>query len=143
MSISTFLVMIPALIGLTTVQSDSRGSVRMRVVQGEIILRVPIRPRPAPPAIRWTERKGPKCVPIAQLRAAMLSGPDQIDFLLKDRRRLRAELSDGCPALDFYGGFYLSSRDESICANRDSIRSRMGGSCQIDRFRLLVPRRDD
>ena len=140
---STFLVLIPALLGLMTVQSDSRGSVRMRVVQGEIVLRVPIRPRPGAPAIRWAEHKGPKCVPISQLRAAMLSGQDQIDFLLKDRRRIRAELSAGCPALDFYGGFYLKSEDESICADRDSIRSRMGGSCEIDRFRLLVPESED
>lgn len=142
MTISSFLVLIPALLGLVTVQSDSRGSIRMRVVQGEIILRVPIRPRPGAPAIRWDDRKGPKCVPISQLRAAMLSGSDQIDFVLKDRRRIRAELSKGCPALDFYGGFYLKSEDESICADRDSIRSRMGGSCDIDRFRLLVPKRE-
>ena len=143
MSIPTFLALIPALAGLMTIQSDSPGTIRMRVVQGEIILRVPIRPRPGAPAIRWEERKGPKCVPIAQLRAATLSGPDQIDFLLKDRRRVRAELSEGCPALDFYGGFYLKSEDEAVCADRDSIRSRMGGSCEIDRFRLLVPKRDD
>ena len=43
------------------------------------------------------------------------------------------------PALDFYGGFYLQPDDDRICAKRETIRSRVGGSCRIERFRLLEP----
>ena len=90
--------------------------------------------------IEWKEGKGPKCVPLGDVRAAMLSGREQVDFLLEDRRRIRAELSDGCQALDFYVGFYLKTEDERMCAGRDFVHSRMGGRCEIDRFRSLEPR---
>ena len=144
MTVSTFLALLPALLGLASLQSDGdRMTVRQVVVEGQIIMRVPVRPRLAPPAVDWVERKGPKCVPIHHIRAATLSGPEQVDFLLRDRRRLRAELSDGCDALDFYRGFYLKTEDERICADRDFIHSRMGGRCEIDRLRLLVPKLKD
>lgn len=141
MTVSAFLALIPALLGLAAAQSSAdQPSVRRLVVQEQLIMRVPVRPRPAPPAIDWRESKGPKCVPLDDIRAAMLSGAEQVDFLLADRRRVRAELSQGCAALDFYGGFYLKPSDERMCARRDVIHSRMGGSCKIDRFRSLTPR---
>lgn len=140
MSVSAFLALVPALIGLASAQRVAdEPVVRRLVVQDQVILRVPVRPRLAPPAIDWRESKGPKCVPLAHIRAAMLSGPEQVDFLLRDRRRVRAELSSGCAALDFYAGFYLKAKDERVCADRDLIHSRMGGSCEIARFRSLTP----
>ena len=60
--------------------------------------------------------------------------------LLADRTRIRAQLDEDCPALDFYGGFYLQPDDDRLCAHRDAIHSRMGGSCTIERFRQLEPR---
>ena len=144
MTVSAFLALVPALLGLVTVQGGAgRMTVRSIVVQDQVILRVPVRPRLAPPEIHWIERKGPKCVAVADIRGAALSGPDQVDFVLKDRKRVRAELSEGCPALDFYGGFYLKSDDEKICADRDFIHPRVGGSCAIDRFRSLKPKLKD
>jgi len=73
------------------------------------------------------------------IRRALLSGPEQVDFILADRTRVRAKFDEDCPALDFYGGFYLQPQDERLCADRDAVHSRMGGSCTIDKFRLLVP----
>ena len=74
------------------------------------------------------------------IAGATLSGPSSIDFVLRDRRRIRAKLDDDCPALDFYSGFYLqANEDELICAKREMIRSRIGGSCRIARFRRLEP----
>ena len=91
--------------------------------------------------LEWSERKGPKCIAVDEIRGAMLSGRDGVDFMLPHRRRVRAKLADDCPALDFYNGFYLSTEeDERICARRDTIRSRVGGSCRIERFRELVPK---
>jgi hypothetical protein len=74
------------------------------------------------------------------VRRALLSGPEQVDFVIGNNRRIRAHLDEDCPALDFYSGLYLQLQDDKLCAGRDAIRSRMGGSCTIDRFKLLVPK---
>jgi hypothetical protein len=109
------------------------------VVRDEIVLRIPIRPRPMRP-IEWKEGKGPRCLDTDRLAGAMLSGPSSIDFVLRDRRRFRAELDNECPALDFYTGFYLQPDDDRVCAKRDEVRRRDGGGCRIERFRSLTPR---
>jgi hypothetical protein len=129
------------LLGLFAVQpGDVQQSVSRLIVQDELILRVPVQPRPVMPRIDWKEHKGPKCVPVADIRRAFLSGEEQVDFVLSDRTRVRAQFNEDCPALDFYGGFYLQPEDDRLCARRDAIHSRMGGSCRIERFKLLAPR---
>ena len=136
MTLSLLLSLIPALLGFSAgAQADQ---VRTLVVQQEVIVRVPVRPRAMPRTLEWTERKGPTCLATVDLRGAALSGREHVDFLLHDRRRLRAELSSDCPALDFYNGFYLRPEEGRVCAGRDSIHSRMGSSCRIERFRRLV-----
>jgi hypothetical protein len=139
-----FLGLVPVLFGLFAAQSGStQQSVSRLVVQDELILRVPVLPRAMGPQLEWVEKKGPRCIPAAAIRRALLSGPEQVDFILVNRTRVRARLEDGCPALDFYGGFYLQPEDWRVCADRDEVHSRMGGSCTIERFRQLVPRLRD
>jgi hypothetical protein len=113
--------------------------VRRVIVDDVVILRVPVSPLP-PPRFEWVEKKGPKCIAWSEIRGAMLSGPSNVDFLLPDSHRVRAQFDEDCPALDFYGGFYLKPRDEHVCAQRDSINSRVGSSCRIERFRKLEPK---
>lgn len=109
------------------------------VVQQELILRVPvIRPRARP--VTWEEKKGPRCIASGQIVAAALADQRSIDFLLTDRTRMRARMDDDCPTLDFYGNFYIQPEDDKVCAKRDEIRSRIGGSCRIEKFRRMVPR---
>ncbi|HUP66838.1 MAG TPA: hypothetical protein VM145_01315 [Sphingomicrobium sp.] len=116
-------------------------SVTRMIVQDELILRIPVQPHAVMPQIDWVEHKGPKCIPTTAIRNALLSGSEEVDFVLANRVRVRAKFGDGCPALDFYGGFYLQPHDDmQLCARRDSIHSRMGGSCTIERFKLLQPR---
>jgi len=129
----------PALFGLAAEPPRTEQVVRRMVVRDEIILRIPVRPHPSP-AFDWIERKGPKCLDADRLAGAMLSGPSSIDFVLRNRQRVRAHLDNDCPALDFYRGFYLQPDDERICAKRDTIRRRDGGSCRIERFKTLEPR---
>lgn len=139
MSLPGLLALIPALFGLTTAQHAADDAVvRRLVVQDELILRVPVRRRILPP-FEWRERKGPKCLPADSIAGAYLSGKSSIDFVLRDRSRVRAEMGSDCPALDFYGGFYVEPEKGKVCARREEIRSRMGGSCRIERFRALVP----
>jgi hypothetical protein len=131
----------PVLLGFFAVHPGAvQQSVTRLVVQDEVILRVPVQPRPFLPEIEWIEHKGPKCIPVGAIRRAVLSGEEQVDFVLADRSRVRAQFDEDCPALDFYGGFYLQAQDDRLCARRDAIHSRMGGSCTIERFRQLKPR---
>jgi len=135
----TFMTLLPVLLGMFAVQPGSVGTVTRLVIQNEVILRVPVQPRAILPEVEWVEHKGPKCIPAGAIRRALLSGPEQVDFILSNRDRIRAKFAEDCPALDFYGGFYLQPEDERLCVRRDAIHSRMGGSCTIEKFRSLVP----
>jgi hypothetical protein len=143
----SFLDLVPILLGLFAGQPGIvEQSVTRLVVQDEVIIRVPVQPYPLVPRIEWKEHKGPKCIPATSIRRALMSSPQQIDFILAaTRQRFRAELDEDCPALDFYRGFYLQPEDDRVCAGRDAIYSRMGGNCTIERFKKLVPkfRHDD
>ena len=130
---------LPAMLFLSAYLQPGDTVVRRMVVRDEIILRIPVRRRLMPP-IEWREKKGPKCLASADIAGAMLSGPSSIDFVMRDRRRMRAEIESECPALDFYDGFYMQPDDERICAKRETIRSRVGAACRIERFRSLVPK---
>lgn len=113
-------------------------------IREQIIVRVPMRMRKAAPPpssqIEWVESRGPKCVPAKSIAGASLLGKDSVDLILRDNGRIRAKLESSCPALDYYYGFYISPHaDGKICADRDAIRSRMGGQCEIEQFRTLTP----
>lgn len=138
MSFLALLGLISALLGSAAQSSDDDQVVRRVIVQDEVIFRIPIRPRLSP-SIEWIEHKGPKCIPANMLAGAVLSGPSSIDFVLRNRQRVRAKMDNDCPALDFYKNFYLQPDDEYVCAKRETIRSRVGGSCRIEKFRYLVP----
>jgi hypothetical protein len=112
------------------------------VVREQIIVRVPATKRPRAQArpIRWREGRGPRCVRASMIRGAALLGQNSVDLLLKDNRRIRIKLESSCPALDYYAGFYVRpTEDGLICAERDVIRSRVGGQCGIERFARLWP----
>ena len=137
--ILTGFSLLPALFALFGTQAPATTTVSRIVVRDEIVMRVRvIRPRIALP-VRWVEKKGPKCIRSESVVAVALADESSIDFLLRDRRRIRAKMDSQCPTLDFYGDLYLQPEDDRICARREEIRSRMGGSCRIERFRTMVP----
>lgn len=139
MTIPGLLASILSLLGLGGADDAAhQTSVSTVMVQEEIIVRVPVHPMPH--QFEWEEHKGPKCIAAAEIRGARLSGPRQVDFMLKNRTRMRAKFDDDCHALDFYGGLYLDRADERLCAKRDSVRSRVGGSCRIEKFRTITPK---
>lgn len=139
----TFLGLVPVLLGMLAAQPGNVQTVTRLVVQDEVILRIPVQPRPQMQRITWVEHKGPRCIPAGAIRRALLFSPERVDFVLGNRQRVRAEFEEDCPALDFYEGFYLRTEDNMLCAGRDAVHSRIGGSCMIDRFRLLVPKLKD
>ena len=111
------------------------------MIREQILVRIPVRPVPAPagtPPTEYAESRGPKCLAMRSIAGAGLVGPASVDLILRDQSRVRAKLEKSCPALDYYYGFYIRpGEDGQICADRDSIRSRMGGQCEIEKFKTL------
>lgn len=118
---------------------------RMTIIREQRVIRIPLQPMTAIPLPRptpeWKERRGPKCIARADIVGASLSGTSSIDFMLRDRTRLRAKLERSCPGIDYYAGFYVNpTSDGKVCEDRDAVHARSGGECQIDGFRKLTPR---
>lgn len=144
------LLALTAIAGATTpphaVTRAAGTEIAQFTIRQRVIIRVPARrsrryqaPQELPPAYR--EKHGPRCIPATGVAGAAISADDSVDFILKGGRRYRAKLEHDCPALDYYSGFYVApGKDGQVCADRDSIRTRSGGECQIDKFKRLVPR---
>lgn len=132
---------LPLLLGLFGAQPSAVGQTVTRlIIQDEVIFRVPVQPRPLMPQVEWIEKKGPRCIPAGAIQRALLSGTGRVDFVMANHSRIRAQLDEDCPALDFYAGFYLQPPDEQLCSRRDAVHSRIGGSCAIEGFKQLLPR---
>jgi len=121
-----------------------RVEVAQVTLHQRIIIRIPRLPFMRKPVdtgkpLEWSEKKGPKCVAMGDLIGAAISAPDSIDLMVDDGTRVRAKLDDDCPPLDYYSSYYLKpTPDGMVCADRDAIRSRSGGSCRIEEFKRLV-----
>lgn len=128
------------------------------IIERRIIIRVPAQrtpltnfsaspglssPTPEMPVV-WKETKGPKCVAMSNILGMRAVQRDSIDLMTRQDQRLRAQLNRGCRALDFYSGFYMQkNKDGRLCVDRDSIHARSGAKCEIDKFRILVPIRQE
>ena len=61
----------PLLLGLLGAAPGAVGqSVTRLIIHNEVILRVPVQPRPLLREIEWVEHKGPKCIPANAIRWA-------------------------------------------------------------------------
>lgn len=129
---------------LDRVRQDSSSSaanrpmVRRVIIRNQLVLKIPLQPRQSKIS-QYRLLDEPRCLSTRAITGARMSGQRSIDFLIMGDRHLRAHMSQDCKSLDFYGGFYLQPRDEKVCAGRDTIRTRMGGNCNIERFQLLQP----
>ena len=116
------------------------GRLTQLIVRQQLLVRIQ-RPVAVTP-IEWAEKKGPKCIAADDLAGVLIARADAVDLVLDGGSRLRARLDKDCPALNFYGGFYLKpNRDRQLCAGRDAIRSRSGRMCEIAGFKRLVAKR--
>jgi hypothetical protein len=65
-----------------------------------------------------------------------------VDVILRGGRRFRLLFAGDCPQLGYYGGMYYRPRRlGQLCAGRDNIMSRAGGSCRIRAIAPLTPAR--
>ncbi len=112
-------------------------------VRRQIMIRTMRVASPGDPARRlvdWRERRGPRCLPASAIAGAARLRRDSVDLILRNRRRVRVRLGSACPALDYYYGFYITpGEDGLVCSERESLRSRVGGQCEIDGFNMLFP----
>lgn len=112
---------------------------RMTITRTTTIMTRSRVPAPPPPPA-YVERKTKDCVEMKSIAGFGITQPDSIDLVLRDGSRLRARLAKSCPSLGFYPGFYVKPQpDGKMCAGRDPIRTRSGGSCSIQTFKTLVP----
>lgn len=130
------------------------------VIERQLIVRIPARPsslnnfaaadsgtaqqRQKQTPIVWRETKAPKCVAMRSVVGIQSVQRESIDLITRENQRLRAMLNRGCRALDFYSGFYVKpSKDGRLCADRDPLHARSGAECEIAKFRLMVPVRQE
>ncbi|MDQ1157611.1 hypothetical protein QE385_001938 [Sphingomonas sp. SORGH_AS 950] len=131
----------PALLGAAD-PSLPQGRFAQVMIRERVIVRVPRTPMRAMTPTRWKERKGPRCIPAQQLAGALPGEEGTVDIVLAGGNRVRAHLSRACRQIDYYATFYIRpGADGQICARRDPIRTRAGGTCDIQRFRALTPAR--
>ena len=124
--------------------ASSGAMITTMTIQQRLIIRIPASgpalrlPRP----VRWKEKRGPNCVALSTLSGAAITEPDSVDLFVRGGARMRALLDRSCPALDYYSGFYLvPTRDGQVCSGRDTLKTRAGGECGIDKFRVVVLKR--
>lgn len=122
---------------------DGSFEIAQMTLRSRITIRIQAAQSASPiPFIELKEKRGPKCVPMANILGAAVIAGNSVDFILRGGTRVRAKFESDCPALDFYSGFYLTpGADGQVCADRDAVHSRAGGECSIDKFRTLVPKK--
>lgn len=83
--------------------------------------------RPAPPETGRTT-----CIDVSHVAGAQVFGDAAVELTLKSGARWRMHFAQGCPALDFYQGFYYRRAEQGrLCAGRDAVIVRTGGECAI------------
>jgi hypothetical protein len=91
--------------------------------------------------IRYKEEKIGKCLWIDKLAGSRVSTKQSLELLTRDGVLIRAYLGDGCLAREFYAGAYMERPyDGKLCVDRDLLHARTGAKCEVDKFRLLIPR---
>lgn len=92
-------------------------------------------------AIRYKEQKIGKCLLMDRLIGSRPGNKEGLDLVTRDGVLIRAYLGDGCLAREFYAGAYMERpTDGKLCIDRDLLHARTGAKCEVDKFRLLVPR---
>ncbi len=119
-------------------------------VDQRVIVRLPSQPAMATPnplkktnaeVVRYKEQKIGKCLWVDKLAGSRIGTKQSLELLTRDGVLIRAYLGDGCLAREFYAGAYMERPyDGKLCVDRDLLHARTGAKCEVDRFRLLIPR---
>lgn len=102
---------------------------------------VPMRPAQPRVAEQWQAGKASTraCIDISNIAGAAMLDPGTVDIVMKGGIRWRLLLDQQCHQLSYYGGiYYHPGKAGQICAGKDRILSRAGGSCRV---RAIAPMR--
>jgi hypothetical protein len=110
-----------------------------------VIIRIPPKPAPATSKrsepVEYKEEKIGKCLLMDRLIGARPGPKESLEIMTRDGNVIRAYLGNGCLAREFYAGAYVErSADGKLCIDRDLLHARTGAQCEIDKFRVLVPK---
>lgn len=73
-----------------------------------------------------------RCVGVDHVAGAVVFGDRAVELTMADHSRWRMNFDAACPALSFYQGFYYRRAVAGrLCAGRDAVLSRSGGTCPI------------
>ena len=93
-------------------------------------------------ASRDTSARGAKtrCVGIDHVAGAVVFGDRAVELSMSDGSHWRMGFAQSCPALGFYSGFYYRRAVAGrLCAGRDAVIARSGGTCPISTI-TRIPR---
>jgi hypothetical protein len=122
------------------VRVDQRVIVRLPS-QSFAPMSAPVGKAKKPATVKYKEQKIGKCLWIDKLAGSRPGTKDTLELLTRDGVLIRAYLGDGCLAREFYAGAYMERPfDGKLCIDRDLLHARTGAKCEVDKFRLLVPR---
>lgn len=73
-----------------------------------------------------------RCIGVDHVAGAIVFGDRAVELTMTDHSRWRMTFDAACPALSFYQGFYYRRAVAGkLCASRDAVISRAGGTCPI------------
>ena len=73
-----------------------------------------------------------RCIGVDHVAGAIVMGDRAVELTMADHSRWRMTFDAACPALGFYQGFYYRRAVAGhLCASRDAVISRAGGTCPI------------
>ncbi|MEO1730268.1 MAG: hypothetical protein AAFR64_05980 [Pseudomonadota bacterium] len=88
---------------------------------------------------RYEEGKSNRCVPVESISNVQTGSGNRLLLFMRDAEIMSLNLEKACRAKDFYAGFYVEqSKDGKLCVNRDTLQSRNGARCEIERMAQLV-----
>ncbi len=81
-----------------------------------------------------------RCVGIDHVAGAVVFGDRAVELTMTDHARWRMNFDTACPALSFYQGFYYRRAVAGrLCAGRDAVIARSGGTCPISAIVRVRP----
>lgn len=99
-----------------------------------LLAQLPVRTR----TTRYQERKKAQCVKLEQIAGVETGSGNRLLLFMRDAEIMSINLEKACRARDFYSGFYVErNKDGNMCVDRDTLQSRNGARCDIERMMQL------
>lgn len=102
--------------------------------QAQKVRSVPVHPLHPMASHDWRVGKARSnlCIDSDRIAGAVIMDQRTLDVVLRGGERYRLSLESECPQVGYYGSFYYQvSTAGQLCAGRDRVMGRAGGSCKV------------